>query len=72
MSLPVEGRNEIIAMPRRSVGKVLRSRKIQQNAVEVDQFSQRFHDDEYLMRVTDPGQREAAMMVVKPACVNCN
>ena len=55
----VEGRNEIIAAPRRSVGKGLRSRKIRQNGVEVDQFSQACMMANTSCGVADRSKREA-------------
>ena len=47
MSFGIEGRNKIISMARRAVGKFPGAGKIQQDAVQVSQFGQIsrcFHD----------------------------
>jgi hypothetical protein len=43
VSLGIEGRNKIISMARRAVGKLPGTGKIEQDTIEVDQFGKRSH-----------------------------
>src|SRR3984885_2198769 len=54
-SLGVERRNKVVAMARRAAGKFPGAGKVQNDAIEVNQFSRHVHDLEYLLRAINVG-----------------